>query len=416
MRRECQRKVLSFISYSIFISITPRSLAPKFSFSLITFSPIPCSLIACSATLTPLLLFPPNHLLPYRSIDPTHPVPILLLSNLLPCCLIALPFIFKKFLALPNLYTPDQSSITLVFCCWLSVDSHRWHQIYRSHRPGPWFAAVVTGILISNLPLIFENSPSTCTPHLIDPWSILDHPDLLLFIVGLFSFLTRYISLLPTRYLVFCCSHWSSDIKYSSYFRKKSLHLYSTIDRPLINRQLPWSYAVDYWRIRIADPRSITPSHPYSHWSSAVIIGLMLSNIPLVFEKFLALADHWLILNHPGLLLLIFDWCTSLTPDLFLPPTQSLVFFCRHWSSDIKSSSYFRNFSFHLRSKIDRPLTNRQLPWSSGVYCWLICISDPRYIAPTNRVPSLLLSSLVLCYQIFLLFSKKNLSLALHNW
>ena len=77
-------------------SITPRSILPKFYCSPITFSPIPCSLIARSVTLTPQSLFPPDHSLPNRSLAPNHPVPSLLLSNFLPDRLIALPLIFEK--------------------------------------------------------------------------------------------------------------------------------------------------------------------------------------------------------------------------------------------------------------------------------------------------------------------------------
>ena len=85
----------SFITV-FFISITPRSLSPKFAHSPITRSPIPCSMITFSATLTTWSLFSPNHLLPNFSLAPTHPVTSLLLSNLLPNCLIALPLFFEK--------------------------------------------------------------------------------------------------------------------------------------------------------------------------------------------------------------------------------------------------------------------------------------------------------------------------------
>ena len=97
MRTECQRKsiLIHFLLYSFF-SITPRSLAPKFVRSPITRSPIPCSPIARSATLTPRSLFPPNHLLPDRSLSPNHPVPSILLSNFLHDCFIALPLVFEK--------------------------------------------------------------------------------------------------------------------------------------------------------------------------------------------------------------------------------------------------------------------------------------------------------------------------------
>ena len=93
--RSVKEKVLSFISYCFFL-ITTWSLAPKFAHSPITHSPIPGSLIAHSATLTTWSLFPPNHLLPDCLLAPTHPVPSLLLSNLLHDCLIALPLILEK--------------------------------------------------------------------------------------------------------------------------------------------------------------------------------------------------------------------------------------------------------------------------------------------------------------------------------
>ena len=91
-----KEKLLSFISYCVIFSITPQSLAPKFSRSPITLSPIPCYPITSSATITTQSLFSNDHLLPDRLIAPTHLVPSLLMSNLLPDFLIALPFIFEK--------------------------------------------------------------------------------------------------------------------------------------------------------------------------------------------------------------------------------------------------------------------------------------------------------------------------------
>ena len=85
--RSVKEKVFSFISYCILFFITPQSLAPIFSCSPITCSLIFCSPITRSATLTLRSLFPPNN---------SHPVPSLLLSNLIPGCLIALPPIFEN--------------------------------------------------------------------------------------------------------------------------------------------------------------------------------------------------------------------------------------------------------------------------------------------------------------------------------
>ena len=169
-------------------------------------------------------------------IAPTDPIPGFLLSSLTFCYKIFLWF-SKISLALAphNWQFPDQSSITLVFCYWLSIDSHCWTQIARSHRPDPWYFSVVTGLLLSNLHLILEKIPCTCTPQFIDSWSIINYPGLLLFIVNWFTLLTPDCLLLMTWSLVFCCCHWYSAIKYSSEFRKISLHLHSTIDRPLIN-------------------------------------------------------------------------------------------------------------------------------------------------------------------------------------
>ena len=168
--------------------------------------------------------------------------------------------------------------------------------------------------------------------------------------------MTPDLSLPPIRSLVFCCCHWSSAIKYSSYFWKKSFRLYSTIDRPLINPQWSWSSDVYCRFISISNPISITPTD-------------------LV----------------PGLLLLSLVFCYQ----IFL---------------------WFSKISLHLHFTIYRLLINTQLPWFSAVDCRLIRIVDPRSIDPTDPVPGLLLSSLVFCYQIFLWFSKKILALALHHW
>ena len=75
------------------------------------------------------------------------------------CSMIAW-FLFLWFsnspLAITNWKIPYWSSITLVFCCWLFIDVYLWTHIYYSHWPGPWSADIVTGILLSNIPLIFE--------------------------------------------------------------------------------------------------------------------------------------------------------------------------------------------------------------------------------------------------------------------
>ena len=148
----------------------------------------------------------------------------------------------------------------MVFYCWLLIDSHHWPNIYCSHWPGTWSSAVVTGLLLSNNPLVFENVPCTCTPQLIDPWSILNHPGLMMFIVDWFVSLTPDLLLPLTWSLLFFCHHWSSDIKYSSDFLKISLHLHYTTDRPLVNHKLPWFSAVDCWLIHIDESISISPT------------------------------------------------------------------------------------------------------------------------------------------------------------
>ena len=209
----------------LFILISPQSRAPKFACSWITRSPIPCSPITLSATLTPQSLFPPNHLLPNRLLAPTHQLLSLQLSNFLPDRLIALP-------------------------------------------------------------LIFEKNP--CTPQLIYPWSILNHPGLLLLIVDLFASLNPDIFIPLTRSLVFCCRHWSSAIKSSSDFRNISLQLHSTIYRPLIYPQLPLSSTVDCQFICIADPRSIAPTDP--------VPGILLLSLVFCYQIFLWFSKHSLAL------------------------------------------------------------------------------------------------------------------------
>ena len=184
---------------------------------------------------------------------------------------------------------------------------------------------------------------------------------------------------------------------------KKNLHLHSPIDRPLIDPQLPWYSAVDCWLIIISYPKPIACSHQPITWYSVVVTGLLLYNLPLIFEKnpytsTPQLIDPLLILNYPGILLLIIDWFKSLTLDLFLPSTRFLVFWCRHWYFSIKYYSDFRKFSLQLYPTIDIPLIDTQLPWYSVVDCQLIRISDPRFISPTDPAPGNFLSSMVFCY------------------
>ena len=53
-------------------------------------------------------------------------------SSVIPDLLISkIPLIFEHFLALAliNWYTPDRSSITMFFCCLLSIDLYFWLQI-----------------------------------------------------------------------------------------------------------------------------------------------------------------------------------------------------------------------------------------------------------------------------------------------
>ena len=57
----------------------------------------------------------------------------------------------------------------------------------------------------------------------------------------------------------------------------------------MINYQLPWPSDVDFQIICIADHISIARSHLPVSWSADGITGIMLSNIPLIFEKILAL-------------------------------------------------------------------------------------------------------------------------------
>ena len=177
--------------------------------------------------------------------------------------------------------------------------------------------------------------------------------------------------------LVFC-------YKYACYFEKQYFHLHSIIDRPLIISQLPRSSDVGYWLISITDSICIAPTNLVLGFFS-VVTAILLSNFHLIFEKNPCTCtpkfrDPWSILNYPGILLFTVNRFISLTPDLLLPPTRSLVFFCHHCSSAIKSSSGFRKTPLHLHSTIYRPLIipskiNRPLvyywsPWYSAVDSW----------------------------------------------
>ena len=156
--------------------------------------------------------------------------------------------------------------------------------------------------------------PIDCPIH---PWSILNHPGLLLskfFLWFLFLFPLPIDNSHPplTWSLVFWCRHWSSAVKYFSGF-EFSLHF--PIDCPI---------------------------HP------------------------------WSILNHPGLLLSkFFLWFRLFFPlpinNSHPPLTESLVFWCRPWSSAFKYSSVFE---FSLHSPIDGyhpPLINSQSTWYSSI-------------------------------------------------
>ena len=160
--------------------------------------------------------------------------------------------------------------MTLVFCSWFFIDPHFWKQIFWL-LPLTWYLFCLCHHCSSTIKYSsnFRKQSCSCTPKMIDPWSILNDPCLLLFIVDWFASVITDLFLPLTQSLVFWCRHWSSYIKYFSTFRENSLHLHSTIDTLLINLQLSWSYDVDCWLICIAGPRSITPTDP--------VPGLLLS-------------------------------------------------------------------------------------------------------------------------------------------
>ena len=145
------------------------------------------------------------------------------------------------------------------------------------------------------------------------------------------------------------------------------------------------------------------------------VLGLLLSSLLFFYQILfwfstlcLAVAFHnWYTPNEFSITLVFCCWLyidLHCLPKIycFLPLTRSLVCWYCHWYSAIKYSSDFRKFPLHLHSTIDRPMINPQQPWSSVVDCWSIHITGPGSIAPTDPVPGLLLSSLVLYYQIFL--------------
>ena len=212
----------------------------------------------------------------------------LLLSNI--------TMIFEKILHLHSIIDRPLISTQLPWysiadCGFICISDNR--SFACSHQPGLWSSYIITDLLLSKLPLILESFPCTWTQKMIDPWSIPNYPGLLLLIVGWFSFLTIYILLPLTRYLILCCHHWYSAIKYSPEFLKTSLRLYSTIDILMINPRLPWS-SDDYCRlIRISDPGSIAPADPVS--------GILLLSLVFWYQIFLwfsrislALAlHHW---------------------------------------------------------------------------------------------------------------------------
>ena len=141
------------------------------------------------------------HIAGHRFNAPTNPVPGILLFSLVFCYQIFLWF-SKVFLALAlhNWYTLEQSLMTLAFYCWLSIDSHRRPiSVVRYYWPVPCSAYVVTDLLLSNLPLKIKNLTCTCTPKLLDFWSILNNPGILLWIVDWFpSPITDFV-LSPTN-------------------------------------------------------------------------------------------------------------------------------------------------------------------------------------------------------------------------
>ena len=252
---------------------------------------------------------------------------------------------------------------------------HCWPHIYLSHWPSTWSSVVATGFLLPNIPLISKNSlqlHSTIDRPLIHPqltWSYCFNCQLIHISDPIYIYPTDLVPGLLLSSLVFCYQIFI-------WFSKISFHLHSTIDRPLINPQLPWSSSVNFLFICTSEPVSITRSHQPVTWYAAVVTGLLLSNLPLIFENFPCtctpqLIDPWLILNYPGLLMLISNWFASLTTDLSLAPTDpfigmllSSMVFC------YQIFLWFSEKSLHLHSPIDRPPNQSSI---TLVFCyWLL--------------------------------------------
>ena len=244
------------------------------------------------------------------------------------------------------------------------IDSNFWPHIYLSQHSSYWYSVVVTGLLLKNIPLIFENSlqlHSTIDITLIYPqltWSSSVNFQLIHIVDPISIAPTQPVSGLLLLSLVLC-------YKIFLLFPKNSLHLHSTIDIPLIDPQLTWSYYVNFRLICISDPISITRSHQPSAWYAPFVTGLLLSNLPLIFQNLSCSCtpqwiDPWSILNHPGLLMLIFNWFVSLTPYLLLAPTNpflglllSSLVFCYN------ILIWFPNKSLLLHSTFDRAQFDR---------------------------------------------------------
>ena len=143
--------------------------------------------------------------------------------------------------------------------------------------------------ILIDLPLILEKIPRT--PQNIDPWLILNYPDILLLIINWFSLLTPDL-LLTTTNLVLVLLLFSLVFCYQIFlwFSKNPLHFHSTTDKPLVEPHLPWSFTIDYQFIFIFDPISIATTYS--------IPGLLLSSLVFFYQIFL-----WFSKNCPALAL-----------------------------------------------------------------------------------------------------------------